>query len=430
LSFSEVAELLARGGGSCAAVDAQALQIISHSSFAEYAIGTPTYLLSTQERAQLSVLSAGLSGLSGILFVGDDLPALALGNSIESANQACSIEPQWISVEPSFRGEGNDEVRLTQCVRGPLSIPAISFPLGQASLIRSSSAGAPYVLLEEISHRFKKRRKLASSCSFGDLRECAFIDSEAEYPSTVLELLGVADELAQEIARTQTVQQAGLSTSDLVLGQSSRRCGVCDGEGGGKGAEACIACGGSGLSAQVCRVTFAGRTYGELVTESLKRAGELLWMNDLVSGVIGGIPDELATQVTPATRVADLSVETARFLRLYGALKKWLVGGHRGSSKKPCLQEKLLLLWKPYGLTTRHQEIVFELLNQVLAAGATVVAAGVPAALEKWFENVLELSECSRSAPEASRDKCLDSRFARVVFFLNSDSGVSCQTKD
>jgi truncated hemoglobin YjbI len=153
-------------------------------------------------------------------------------------------------------------------------------------------------------------------------------------------------------------------------------------------------------------------------------------MNDLVSEVIAGIPDELATQVTPATRVADLSVETARFLRLYGGLKKWLLGSHRGGSRKQHLKEKLLLLWKPFGLTMSHQQTVFRLLNEALAAGATVVAAGVPAALEKWFGNVLELTARSRSAAEAARDKCLDSRFSRTVFFLNSDSGVSCQTRD
>jgi hypothetical protein len=433
LSFDEVAELLARDSDSRAAGDMQALQIVSRSPFAEYAIGTPTHLLSTEERAQLSVLSAELSGLSGILFVGDNLPALTFGASAESANRACIIEPQWVSVEPSLRESsknGNDEVRLTRCDRGPLSIAAISFPLGQASLLRSSSASAPYALLDEVSLRFKKRRKLASSCSFGELRECVFVDSEAEYAPTVLEALGLEDEVAQEIARTQSAQRAGLSASDLVLGHSSRRCGICAGNVMGASAEVCFACSGSGLSAQVCSVTCVGATYGDLLTTSLKRAGELLWMNDLVSEVIAGIPDELATQVTPATRVADLSVETARFLRLYGGLKKWLLGSHRGGSRKQHLKEKLLLLWKPFGLTMSHQQTVFRLLNEALAAGATVVAAGVPAALEKWFGNVLELTARSRSAAEAARDKCLDSRFSRTVFFLNSDSGVSCQTRD
>jgi hypothetical protein len=417
LSFRELAALLNSGGMHVSADDACALNAINNSPFADYALGTPIDSLSSKERQQLTCLSAEISGLSGIFGGGDGGGIVALGSTAKEEVGNTTVESTEKRDNSPSQEPSSNEIRLTHCDRGPLAVDSISFSVASSTAVRSRGERAAFLLLEEVAQRFKKRRKLAASCSFGNLRECVFIDGEAHTQHrTVLELLGLADQVACEVSRTQAAQRAGLTEDDFVIGSSTRRCGICvEGLAGEYAGEVCASCNGSGLSAQVCTVPFGAQSYGDLVSQPLSKLREILWMNDVVSEVVAAVPPELASQITPVTRVADLDAETAHVLRLSGALKGLLVEGHRGAVKRPHLNDTLLLLWKPFLLTTTHHGVVLGLFQEVVAAGATVVAAGVPGTLENCFDSVIELRQRSRSALEAAREPYFDSRYVRIV---------------
>jgi hypothetical protein len=152
----------------------------------------------------------------------------------------------------------------------------------------------------------------------------------------------------------------------------------------------------------------------------LLAAREVLWMSDLVSEVLSGIPNEAVCNVTLGTRAAALSPSQVSFLRLYGAFVNSFAVGRVRRTQQLDLQPYLFVLDSLWGLTMRQQEVVSRLFDTSLAAGATIIAAGVPKALEKWFGSMIELQAQTRSAQERTRQRFFDSRFSRVSAIQSS----------
>ncbi len=422
LSFREVAQLLPGSSARYSLEDIKILELVSASVFGSYGIGMPRTLLSRWELVQLSDLSAQLSGLQGIRFLAEGGYSCSDPGCEEKKTDSvvCRIEPHWSPVRSSGDGAGSrkGEMRLLQVYKGFLALDSIAFPLGVASLVRASSDRAAELLVNEVAERFKIRRKLSATCSFGELKRCVSITGDVAGDPTVLELLGLAETVAEELARTQAAKRAGLTKADLVVGTTSRRCVEC--EGGGllqdHPSQSCSVCRGTGLSAAVNALVFGRSTYGDIIASPLSAAKEALWMSDDVESILSSLIGQLPEEVAFASRSSQIGIEMSRFLQLFGALAALRVAGARGRKSESGLAQTLVVLREPFAITMQHQLIIFQLLDEVLRSGATILAAGVPRPLEKWFSNVVELRQVPRSADDAAQDRYLDSRFVRAMF--------------
>jgi hypothetical protein len=391
------------------------LTAVDESPFADYPIGASVGGFSKAERVLLTQLSADLSGLSTLVLLADR--ATVVEERPYRANRAAllCIEPEWITKMPAQRAQSAEEIRLRDCIRGPLQLKEATFRIGAATAVCGESGAGKSLLLSQLVTRFKKRRKLEQQATFGRISNCIAVDGSGDLTvESVAELLGIDGAIADEFSRVQSAKIAGVTRNDFILSKTARRCTACSGGGYVDSNAVCSECEGVGLSQSVCTVSMGTHDFKELMKMPLSSARDALWMNDLVAEVLGALSSDDVQRLTLCTRATAIPPSQVSFLRLFGALKKAFCEGRTKRTQEVDLRSYLFVLDSVWGLTRLHQQIVFGLVDDAVAAGATIVAAGVPKALEKSFESVVCLRAERRSADERARQRFFDGRFSRV----------------
>jgi hypothetical protein len=397
------------------------LEIVESSAFADYPLGASVRLFSKAEQILLTKLSADLSGLATVVFVADRAALVSDSAACKGASTVLCIEPEWLStiesldqLPPQLEARA-EQIRLLECVRGPLSLKEVVFPIGVATAVCGEVGVGKSLLLAQLVARFKKRRKFEQLASFGRLSNCIALDGSADSCSeSVAELLGLEGALADEFSRGQSAKRAGATRADFIRSKSTRRCPACTGSGGDEFGGRCSECQGVGVSVSVSAVSLGTDDFTSVMTMPLPAAREVLWMNDLVSAVLSSLPEDLVQRLTLSTRAAELPPSQRAFLRLFGAFMNASVAGRNRRTQQLDLRGYLFVLDSVWGLTRHHQQVVRRLFDESLAAGATIIAAGIPKPLEKWFGSVVHFRAQARSAQERVQQRFFDGRFSRV----------------
>lgn len=400
LTFGEVNEYLKSSRIGEDDEVAQRFGAICDEGLSRYPIGAPVALLSKGERVLATIASARLSGLFD-LELRVDAGALGVpGSWIEAIVQrnrpprVCVVSPNVCGAEsPEQRQPGDRVCTLRDIALGPLSISSISFDVGGLTAVQGEPGVGKSLLLEEISRRFGKRKKLAHLGSFGDLKRCHLIQSDNSEGETVMEILGIAPYIADQAARTRHARERGFLKEDFLLSRSRHRCDLCKGEPTLKG-ELCSLCDGSLFDRLVGGVDVNHVSFAELTRGSLARVGEVLWMDDELSAILERVPLDLRTSLILRDAARGLAPALRRFLSTLGSLASVL-------ARKGSLDGDLVLVDVPFGTTAKNQRAVRQCINELRSRGATIVCAGVPETLENSFSSVVRL----RFVAEPRRDE-------------------------
>ncbi len=402
--------------------EARVLHLLCSAGVGGYPMGTPLALLSNVEKIQLATVSARLSVVTG-LTCAIDAPALGLMAGV--AQREAWIHPSDPSIvmfEPIhhasprrlLEGPGRGYVELRDVCVGSVSAQSLSFAIGAASAVQSTTGAAILHLFTEIEQRFSQRRKYSQNCDFGAIKRCCRIDCHQAKCESVLEMLGLERHLAEGLARSQVARQRGFSVDDLDLSKRRYRCRECsDGDTGWEGKN-CSVCRGMLYDSRVAYLPAGSSTLGQVMLSSLNQVQKALWSYDRVEEVLSRIPSELKGRLSFATNSATLAPAERQLLVVCGALVHVL--SHKARQARnaaPERAETLVLLEGGFATTASYQEIVLDLIEQVLRAGATVLCARVPQALESCFRSVVRLGDCEAGPLERVQSRFLDRRFSR-----------------
>lgn len=433
-------EFCARAGVLPEPLRAQFATIIA-CGFGDYPLGTPVDLLSQGELALLSVLSGELSRFSGVHYLLDAAIVASRCNAASGQQRAASILYAWppdppqpepsqtpnIGSSPKVDTQARSlDILLRSVQIGSLNIPELRFPRGALTVVRGPTGSGKSLLLSVVASRFAKRNKLAHCASFGSLKRCSLVRAAVDTNQTVLEALGLAQELAHEIARTRRAQELGILEEELLLPRSRYRCGSCLGDTGGEtGGEIsgeqgklkiCRECQGALYDWRVADLSLAGRTVRELLSKPITAIQSAIWSSDWLESVVREFPSELRDLVTLGTPLASLWQPEARFLTVWGGLMKVLagVGTVRGSCSSAALATDLVLVDGPCVMPITQMQEIGELLTKIKELGATMVYADMPQGLESHSNCVLELLPCQIQHSERASRPNLDTRYART----------------
>jgi hypothetical protein len=403
------------------------LETIVDCGFGGYPFGAPVDLLSPGEVALLSVLSAQLSGFTGVRYL---LDAAILGSRRGIASDHLSspaiviVEPQQLQQQEArespevAKQELGEDIVLRDVRIGVLQSREIRFPRGALTVVRGSTGSGKSLLVSVLASRFAKRNKLAHCASFGALKRCSLVQAAVDSTQTVLGALGLAQEVAKEVARTRRAQELGILEQDLILPHSSYSCGSC--HGGAIGDDGvpgtCSECQGALYDWRVAELGLAGKTVAELLTTPLVRLRSATWGSDWLELVVQDFPLELRDRVTLGTPLSNLSQPEARFLSVWGGLIKVLsvASAVRGKSRAAPLATELVLIDGPNVMPVTQVQEIGRLLTKIREMGATLVYADIPEGLEFQGSCVLELQPCTIQHGERASRPHLDTRYART----------------
>jgi hypothetical protein len=387
-----------------------------------YPLGAPLALFTTAERVLVATVSARLSGIKG-LSCAIDAPAVGIEESLserERWTQGC--DPRVVLFEPKTHASPRElphastggDIELRDICVGPIQCERLSIPAGAASLVQTSSGSGGGILFDEIERRFSRRRKLGHLCHFADIKRCKRVGGRQSECASVLELLGLQSELAEELARSVTARQLGLSAIDLDLTTTRYACRECLVSDGSLDREKCQTCGGALYDWRVQHLPIGKRSLGEVMRGSLGEAQSALWSHDVVLEVLSKIPRELKDRLSFSSNSTDIAPAERRFLAVCGTLAR--VPLYKGRISKHGSREPsptLVLLEGAFATAGSYQEIVLDLIEGALRAGATVLCSGAPAALESCFRSVIRLSDYRVGTAERLLSRFMDRRLSR-----------------
>ncbi|MEY4669933.1 MAG: hypothetical protein RL518_2632 [Pseudomonadota bacterium] len=380
--------------------------------FAQYPIGMPVELLSRSEGVLATIASARLSGIAEVTLVVD---AGALGvshawiRSIVQRNQLPALRMAQPVTEVGAKVEcrkGTAHVlTLRDVALGPLSIPNVTFDIGGLTALQGEPGVGKSLLLKEIARRFAKRRKLAHLGSFGGLKRCHHIHADSVEGDTVMDLLGISELVAAQAASTRHARERSLLKDDFLVSRSSHRCEGCRGV-SSLDNERCSQCDGGLFDRLAGSVVVNNLPFADLVRGSLAQAGEVLWSDDELSGMLARVPEDLKGSLSLGGSASALDLALQRFLSVAGPM--WSILGRREG-----LEGELMLIDVPFGTTTSYQRIVIQCINELRSRGATIVCAGVPETLENIFSSVVRLRFVTDPQLEEGTQRFLDRRMTR-----------------
>jgi hypothetical protein len=411
------------------------LEAINACGFGAYPLGAPVELLSQGELALLSVLSGELSGFTGVRYL---LDAAIVGNrygataelvrapSIVYARPAQLHPPEAGEPPALMTNERSEDIVLRDVQIGSLHTREVRFPCGTMTVVQGPTGSGKSLLVSVVASRFAKRNKLAHCASFGSLKRCSVVRADVGTAKTVLEALGLSQELAKEIARTRRAQELGILEEDLILPQSRYRCGVCHGGVNGEVTTLgpCTECRGALYDWRVAELGLAGRTVAEVLSTPLEHLQGAMWGSDWLESVIRDFPVELRDRVALGSSLALLSQPEARFLAVWGGLIKVLsvVGAVRGKNRAVPLATDLVLIDGPCLMPVTQMQEIGRLLIKIKEMGATLVYADIPEGLESLGSCVLELSACEIQHKERASRPYMDTRYARTFAVVEVQS--------
>jgi excinuclease UvrABC ATPase subunit len=245
------------------------------------------------------------------------------------------------------------------------------------------------------------------------LQQCTQLSGLVDSSGTVLELLGLAEDLAAEIARTRKAKELGLIEKELELPHSKFHCLECSGVGRTCDGELCNACQGGLYDWRVGSIEVLGRNVQELLRTPVKQLTELLWTQSATDAVIQLVATYGGDLVSLSTPVKDLNPATRRFLKLLGGLGRF--GGEFAlGSDRRSLSKELLLIDGPYGMPDEHQLAIRSLVMALQQRGATVLYASMPESLEVIAQSVLRFRIGSCDPERRNKEQFLDTRYAQI----------------
>jgi hypothetical protein len=402
--------------------ESRVLHELSAAGLGHYPIGSPLALLSSAEKILLATVSARLSKVRG-LTCAIDVPALGLMvGAVEREVWSHSSDPALVLFEPAQHassrrlreGSGRDWVELRDVCIGAVSAERISFPTGAASLVQTGAGAAALHLFDEIERRFLQRRKYSEVCNFGSIKRCRRVDCRETGFDSVIAMLGLERALAEGLARSQLARQSGYSVDDLDLSKGRFRCrGCADGETDSTRGP-CSVCRGALYDWQVSSMPIGKSSLGQVMQNNLDEAQKLLWSYDVIDSVLARVPVELKGRLSFATNPAVLAPAEQRFLIGCAALAHVLSYEERGSKKTALRRASTLVLIEgAFATTAQYQEILLNLIEEALTAGATVICSGAPQALESCFSSVIRLVDCEVEPAERVQNRFLDRRLSR-----------------
>ena len=366
-----------------------ALGAVCERGFGGYPIGMPTGMLSEGERARVALLNAELSQLREASFVADGAALWSEPPASNTPTLAVFVPEPLQDPRPFKRPSGQGERFTVRDVQqGPLEASEIGAELGGAIAVQGAQDLEGHLVLEEIARTFAKRRKLAHRCSFGTLKSCHYINPLAALPELVGDVIGIAQLISEDFARTRIARERGLEARDFSLATSRYRCAECADD--PQRELACPECGGWLVDPSVGSVAFGGVAFGEALRMPLSELGKLLWRSDLVQAVLSALPDDTAQALSLASRSESLSAEELRATYLRAQLAGVLAGLSRPKAVNS-VATGMVLVHAPCCIGAGHQRAVWDALCSLNDRGATVVCADVPKALEYCFGSVVRL---------------------------------------
>lgn len=400
------------------------LKAIADCGFGGYPIGFPLDLLSHGERSLLSVASGEISGFRGVKYLLDgavvDPRQLVRGEANEDTEVAkynCIVvtRPEVCSLTFSTRQAGSGDIVLRDIQQGCLDIKELRIPIGGVTTLEGPTGSGKTLLSSIVVERFAKRRKLAHQASFGDLKRCTFIRSEAPTQQTVLEVLGLESEFAGEIARTRAAQELGMLRDDLVLPRTRYRCSECGA--GADGDVMCSRCLGALYDWRVSELLVTGHTVAELLTAPLAQLEGLPWVSEAIAHRIEAVPAFIRHRVTLSTRLCSLTQTERRLLVIWGGLSRVLGGAlqRQRSTENSVLSRDIVVIDGVRCLPPLHSELIGGAISAINEMGATVLYASKPEGLEFSESCVVRLQVCESSGNQRdAREQYFDTRYARI----------------
>ena len=398
------------------------LERIIHAGFGDLVIGMPVAWLSPGERTLVSILCAQLSGLSDSVFAIDgaetqisqaELDTRFNGNGCRVAN-ACDSSADV----PELRQAGYitiNDLRKFGFITDDLQIAR-----GCVTALNGQSGVGKSRLLKAILERFRGRNRGSAQTSLARTAQCYLLEyAENARATTLLEVLGLSQLFAHEIAKKREAQALGLVTEDLMLPSSRYRCEACFGAESLCQVDAgCVLCQSTRFHDVVAKIDLGAISVGEVMTVSLKELGKVRWKSEELAGIFEVISQTCLQTMKLGGLVRSISVPECRFVHMIGRVAA-LVARHRqdGDGVSRNIKPHLLLIDGPYTLLRHQVDTLRPLLQELCSFGDTIVYAGMPKGLEFSGGAVIELRSCVRPLDERIRAQVLTERYGRLVTF-------------
>lgn len=390
-------------------------------------IGTPVDLCSPGERVQMAILVGQLHGIAQAQFLLDEGYAPFEASLVGMKNHGIGLtfarpcEDHAVSL-PSQEGIDGEalkvcaEVLLREIRVGPLRIPELSLPIGALSVVQGPIGVGKSLLLTVIQQRFAHRRTLSHLATFGELRRCSRVQGITPAAGTMMDLLGLSDIVAYEIARTRRAKEFGLIEKDLRRDCARYWCQECSGRGVVTDGVVCDACEGGLYNPRIGTLSLLGDTVLGIMKRPLSSLSELLWSSHRVEQVVRIASDFVGPEVCLATAVQTLSPCVRRVVGMLAHLASIEAEGLESVPKKSRrgLTKELILIDGPNVWGKEHLSVVASKIGSLVEQGATVIYAGAPNQIELACHSVIQLEFVEDSIRALSREKYLDTRYARA----------------
>jgi hypothetical protein len=427
LTFRDLRGVVERNSGNETVRLRAALAVIEEFGFGRYPIASSVGTLSEGERVLLTTLIGQLSQVTGAKYVVDG--AYLQGDSIAELSGEARTALRVVVPRPaaqSFSSKASnvttESIRLMGLNSAGLVVPEVEFPLGALSIVGGAPGTGKSLLLTEISRRFAKRKKMAHLASFGGIKRCHLCGPVSASTVSLLDLLFLDGDVAEEIARTRVAQQEGVTAGDLSRASARYRCAVCGGSGRigilSESSEVqkqeCDECWGILYDWRVADLPLLGRTAADVLKTPLAEVSQLLWRDPAVSFVLERVSSGLERSVTLATPCLDLSVEERGFVALAARLARLVAPLNEKRARLGGLAGELVLVDGPRTLTSCHLTIIMDLLGDLIGSGATVICADLPPGLESDGAHVLRLRAAGEGMAFEEKRAFADSRYARA----------------
>jgi hypothetical protein len=381
-------------------------------------------LCSPGERMLITVAQLRLARLEGATCLLDG----AYGDFGELSNDHSSgtqlpavrftVKKQASSVPRFEVSQGASQVVIRDVYHGSLCIDEVAFPQGAVTAICGPVGSGKSLLLRIIEKRFSRRRKCGHLASFGNLQRCWFVDSCSEGGSggsSLLSVLGLAKDLANEIAQTKRSKELGILASDLELPRSKYRCEQCHGGELTTSGSVCPSCQGALYDWRVAELSFLGSTVAEIVQSQVSQVATKLWAEESVPAVFGVLEELGAGQLALGTPAYMISPALRRVVKVASLLARIAPSSVSPGAKRRAndLANHLVLLDGPRVVAPQYEEIIGRLLHTLAQQGATILYASMPEGLESGCQSVVRLEWSARSAAVRATSSYLDQRYAR-----------------
>jgi hypothetical protein len=395
----------------------RAISLVNQFGFGDYPLGSAVCSLSEGELSLLSVLCGELSGFGGFVYGLDgalgDFEAVRAKHDLVAARtvvlKPLSDDIASTSRFPTLARTGGCDAVISLCdIRyGCLDIPHITFRLGELSAVLAPVGSGATTLLSVIAERFTKRSKIPYQGNFAKvLKRCSVISSLVDDEVLVIESLGLQRVFAKEIARTRGAQETSILEGDLLLPRGRYRCTECLADKGFTGS--CELCLGARYDWRVAGLLVGGREVAQIMTQPL---GNLLscpfshiGLERFLGEFVRIMPQRLSERLNLGTMLTELSIPDRRFIRVVGGLLRVLtyldvgssnsrVGTLKTSGSGSDLNSELVLVDGPRVMQRQEAEVVYGLVSQLAARGATVIFASIPEQIESAAGSIIKLVE-------------------------------------